>query len=464
MKLRNRDYNTENPNMSLDGDRTLGAGAGGGSDLNNFSFGSGETRVAGFENDNVVFQDTNRGANKKRQRNSQNPNDRPPNPPNLLNPPNPPNPPNPVTQEVPKNLEEMMRNLFIQTQRQTLVMVQDQVRHMLDEFAFENNVGRGPMQNQNDDGNRRGQYRYSFPASNQGPNYNNQRGSRASLNVPQHQGYNPNNHRANSPVNHNVGVEKVKLYEWGFKYDGSDKLTVEDFLFRVQMAQQSSPYSWDQVYNYFHQILDGTMVNWYWQYRKQNCRGNFTMMKARLLEEYGSKDTDIDVWKAMMKRTQRAGENFMNFYRDMDDLHSRLSARKSDKEMIDLLKCNVRDELALAVAPFKTNSLSEFRNLCRDVDDVILRRNLAAQNRGTFRRTVHEISQDHEDEDGEVEAFNTSRNFKKRDQSQYVCFNCEEKGHGFRDCPSEKRFLFCYRCGEKNVTSPNCPVCQENRK
>lgn len=306
--------------------------------------------------------------------------------------------------------------------------------------------------------------RASLPTLNRNSNNYNQRERNAHSHVPPTS--NASNQYSNSPPNANTssnlfGAGKVKLYEWGFKYDGSDKLTVEDFLCRVQMAQQSSPYSWDQVFTYFYQLLDGTLVNWYWQYRKKNARGNYTMMKTRLLEEYGSKDTDIDVWKSMMKRTQRNGEHFMDFYRDIDDLHSRLSDRKSDKEMIDLIKCKVRDELALALAPFKTNSLYEFRNLCRDVDNVIFKRSLGSQ-RNPYRKSVHEI--DHEEEDGEIESLSPARNYKKRDQSQYVCFNCDGKGHGFRDCPSEKRFLFCYKCGEKNVTTPNCHICQENRK
>lgn len=189
-------------------------------------------------------------------------------------------------------------------------------------------------------------------------------------------------------------------------------------------------------------------------------------MKARLLEEYGSKDTDIDIWKTMMKRTQRPGEHFMTFYRDIDDLHARLCTRKSDREMIDLIKCNVRDELALALAPFKTTSLSEFKNLCRDVDDVIFKRSLTSSSRGSvFKKNISEIEPINQDDECEVDAINVERSYsRKKDPSQYVCFNCSEKGHGFRDCPSEQRLLFCYRCGEKNVTSPNCPACLENRR
>lgn len=455
-KLRNRTIHIQDkPSKDMDNEEDLTLTGAAGIDttgMQNFSFGSGETRVAGFDNANAMILDDqtrSRGAYSKQIHNSRKDHSKSSQLPKEI-------------EAVDATFEQRMHDFVTKAQEQTLKTVQEMLQNLtLNQAGNHSNGGRT-----NQRGFPRRNSRHSFPNSDRNsnvghssrnynfpPNNIGQNGERTSS--PGYQNYNLSNMSVNSG--------KVKLYEWGFKYDGSDKLTVEDFLCRVQMAQQSSPYTWDQVYNYFHQILEGTLVNWYWQYRKKNVRGNYTMMKDRLLEEYGSKDTDIDVWKSMMKRTQRVGETFMNFYRDMDDLHSRLSVRKSDKEMIDLLKCNVRDELALALAPFKTNSLSEFKNLCRDVDDVMFKRNIGSQ-KASFRKSVHEINQEKVEQECEVEAVSSGRNFRKRDINQYICFNCDENGHGFRDCPSEKRCLFCYRCGEKNVTSPNCPVCQENRK
>lgn len=48
--------------------------------------------------------------------------------------------------------------------------------------------------------------------------------------------------------------------------------------------------------------------------------------------------------------------------------------------------------------------------------------------------------------------------------SQYVpplgCFNCGQTGHGWVECPSPYRRLFCYSCGWINTVKPKCPYCQ----
>ncbi|XP_065356323.1 uncharacterized protein LOC135950717 [Calliphora vicina] len=44
-----------------------------------------------------------------------------------------------------------------------------------------------------------------------------------------------------------------------------------------------------------------------------------------------------------------------------------------------------------------------------------------------------------------------------------ICWNCKEDGHMFMDCPSQRRRLFCYKCGHDNTVTPKCPTCQGNR-
>lgn len=43
-----------------------------------------------------------------------------------------------------------------------------------------------------------------------------------------------------------------------------------------------------------------------------------------------------------------------------------------------------------------------------------------------------------------------------------ICWNCDQTGHNWKRCPGERK-VFCFRCGEKEVTRPNCPHCSTNR-
>ncbi|XP_058828059.1 uncharacterized protein LOC131695805 [Topomyia yanbarensis] len=44
-------------------------------------------------------------------------------------------------------------------------------------------------------------------------------------------------------------------------------------------------------------------------------------------------------------------------------------------------------------------------------------------------------------------------------RSTLSCWNCDEDGHRFMDCPKPQAVLFCYRCGRKGFSLRNCPIC-----
>lgn len=48
--------------------------------------------------------------------------------------------------------------------------------------------------------------------------------------------------------------------------------------------------------------------------------------------------------------------------------------------------------------------------------------------------------------------------------SKIKCWNCQELGHRFTDCPVKEKKLFCHGCGRGGITSLNCPKCQSRRK
>ncbi|KAH8394340.1 hypothetical protein KR215_002499 [Drosophila sulfurigaster] len=51
---------------------------------------------------------------------------------------------------------------------------------------------------------------------------------------------------------------------------------------------------------------------------------------------------------------------------------------------------------------------------------------------------------------------------KTRETSKRICWNCRQPGHGFRDCISGTRSIFCFRCGKPDTYSPQCVNCPGN--
>lgn len=55
------------------------------------------------------------------------------------------------------------------------------------------------------------------------------------------------------------------------------------------------------------------------------------------------------------------------------------------------------------------------------------------------------------------------RNVEQTGQATLRCWNCEEDGHRFMDCPKPQAILFCYRCGQKGYSLRSCPTCSSTQ-
>ncbi|XP_055543315.1 uncharacterized protein LOC129728873 [Wyeomyia smithii] len=43
--------------------------------------------------------------------------------------------------------------------------------------------------------------------------------------------------------------------------------------------------------------------------------------------------------------------------------------------------------------------------------------------------------------------------------STIICWQCENPGHTYPNCPNQKLYIFCYSCGKKGCTTRNCEAC-----
>lgn len=129
----------------------------------------------------------------------------------------------------------------------------------------------------------------------------------------------------------------------------------------------------------------------------------------------------------------------------------------NEQMVVEMMKGNLRPAIAALVFPIRMYGLQHFREECRKAELLLANQRQAAQShRHQFATRVHEI--EYEDPHSVIEVDAIGR------QSSYTCWNCKEKGHGFMDCPSTHRSVFCYGCGMENVVKPSCPRCKGNRQ
>lgn len=249
---------------------------------------------------------------------------------------------------------------------------------------------------------------------------------------------------------------KVQLDRWNVKFDGSN---VEELWFKIDCCKEASPYTWDQVFKHFHCLLSDRLQRWYWRFRENNRGAGIQLLRSTMLDTFRTRETDMDIWGLMMKRKQRAGERFDEFWKEMEELSWRFKLSRSSDEIIQVLRANMLPEISLALTVYETTSLSKFLDKCREADKN-LRYQTYAQ--GKFTRRVNELDLDSTNEPA-IEALRfpykrpEEKSFQRREG--LTCANCDSVEHLWRDCPIEKRRIFCFKCCLQGVTTPKCPNC-----
>lgn len=280
---------------------------------------------------------------------------------------------------------------------------------------------------------------------------------------------NANGNANNAHVRNNQGAnerniavpnDKVNMENWGIKYDGAN-MTFE----------QASGYTSKQVFDNFHKLLTGeNMISWYWGYRQGNQNATYEDFKIALNQEWGSRETDIEIWRKMLARRQRPNETFDKFWEEMRTMVYRLKYIPDSADLIGLIRGNVLPEIELSLVADKTLSVPDFIKACRVADDIVKKSaNVYGCKPFGFRKSVNEIEFEPEAVVDELKrssrpvmSQNSSKVEENSQEAFKNCWNCNEE-HRFRDCIYEIKGIFCFRCGRRGVIAPRCR-CRENRQ
>lgn len=276
------------------------------------------------------------------------------------------------------------------------------------------------------------------------------------------------NHRADNRT-HPGGPMIVD--KWDLTFDGSDKLHVEDFIFRVECLKGYYGCPWTDIVRDFQRLLRDDAKEWYWLTNSTKRFREWRDIKYALLQQYKSYRSAYDYQRELEERRQQPGESIEAYFLAMNKLRARLREPLPEQEMIRILKRNVRHNLAQYLYSMQIYTVEQLRDHCKEVEKNFFSRDtnrIGTQMRSAAQKhyinevvvdseeTVEEIKIPHTNTDSHSGSSENRRNI-------IVCWNCRQGGHTFMDCTSMQRTLFCYRCGLAGVISPRCPNCQENR-
>lgn len=299
------------------------------------------------------------------------------------------------------------------------------------------------------------------------------------------------------PNRRNFFNKRNEMDKWNIRFDNlQGGLSIKTFLFRVKTLKNAYNYSSDHVCKYFHILLSGEPLNWYYQFLGKHRRVVWKTLKREMLDRFKTNQSDLKISNRMQNRKQ-GKDSFEVYYNDICAMNHSLDFPKSDEEIISILRENMDDAIRQRIFSCQTTNLTKFLHLCNDAYEDVCR---VRQTRNYFNSRpskISEIDQISLDDDIELleaklsklraskskevqtpkvnpfinvdelsleeidEIFKQTKTHKLRNNDRLTCFNCHKVGHGFMFCSEDKVGLFCYRCGTRDVKTINCPTCSK---
>ncbi|KAI8119460.1 hypothetical protein CVS40_9298 [Lucilia cuprina] len=268
-------------------------------------------------------------------------------------------------------------------------------------------------------------------------------------NQPLNQPNSFHNRFPNHSLDSSKGIEK-----WGLEFDGTTRTpSVEDFVFRVETLQSYFGVPWTDVLRNMHHFLKKTAHDWLWDFRRMNPNVNdWTIFKKALVSYFHRFESDFDIQRKILERRQLENETFDEFCNAVLHLRNQQTYPIKEQDLVEIMKGNLKQSMIQLLFAVRPVGLDHFRTEARRAENLI--NNQKAFQTRYVRRQVNELKFESEGTE-EVNAIMT--------KVKLVCWNCKEEGHAFMDCPSERRRLFCYKCGHDNTVTPRCPTCQGNQ-
>lgn len=255
------------------------------------------------------------------------------------------------------------------------------------------------------------------------------------------------NNRINTPL---------YLQKWGLKFDGSRKsFTVEDFVFRVESLQIDYNCPMTTLMKGFHHLLSGEAYEWFWTFRRENPYCEWPQLKYHIIRKFRRFENDSEIQRCIMERRQNSTESSENFIGEIIALKNQLKRSINEEELVRIVKDNLKDGIYQLIYPIPIRTFDQLLDECRRAERNISKR--SNQRQYTHRR-VNEVEFT-EDDIMDIETLKV----KPQPSKQFTCWNCKIPGHSFIECNSEKRNLFCYKCGFDDVITPKCPRCTGNK-
>ncbi|XP_017483019.1 PREDICTED: uncharacterized protein LOC108371909 [Rhagoletis zephyria] len=180
---------------------------------------------------------------------------------------------------------------------------------------------------------------------------------------------------SSNALNESRNLKKIDLDKWHVKFDGSAKgITVESFIFRIEKLREQYGISHYQLFTCFHCLVTGNALKWYWQILEDNADDpsfGYFELKSELLNHFKTAESDYEIIREIMERKQQVQESFEDFYGDVHSLTFRLRKKIPEKELVGIIRGNLKPYLANLTFASKMETLADLKSECKRAEKVM---------------------------------------------------------------------------------------------
>lgn len=273
---------------------------------------------------------------------------------------------------------------------------------------------------------------------------------------------------SDSSIVMNAGKIASLISHWDIKFDGSPKLSVENFIYRIESLVL------DTLGGNFNILCDNAQClfekdarDWFWNFRRSVDRITWPLLCEALRTNFEEYRTDTEIKEDMRSRKQGPNESFEEYKSVILKMAESLHIPLREEEMVEILQRGLRPRIRQQLLYVPINSVAQLRKLCLKGESLLSEvskgssplTNYSRNTSNCARRSVNELEDN-------VLVTNGSDNtdkvmvdeLTKRDVDKLNCWNCRKDGHRYMDC-IEARSIFCYGCGAAGVYKPTCRNC-----
>lgn len=253
----------------------------------------------------------------------------------------------------------------------------------------------------------------------------------------------------------------VPVFKWQLQFDGSTKKqSVAAFLERIEEYRIARNTSKEELYNSAVDLFTGHALVWFRSVR--SSVRNWDALVSALRRDFLPSDYDDVLWDEIKSRTQGDREKVTIYIAVIENMFSRLSCPPSEDVRIKQIKKNLLPCYLPHITLIKFETVQGLADMCRMLEEAQV-----CQARSTAKRYTTPLEPDlayvqvrDESKDSLVpNNGSVNRDDRRRDVK---CWNCNKLGHRSYECNMPKSSVFCYGCGQRNVTKPKCTKCSKN--